>query len=133
MLSNYFKWIETYKSATAESKGINNKPVSDEHMENVRFTAFRMDTVRALINRPILINSWFRCKSLNSAVGGSVSSQHLDGVAVDFKVNGMKPKQVMEIILKSGISFDQLIIYDSFIHISFKKTLKEERKQLITK
>ncbi|MGL5797747.1 MAG: D-Ala-D-Ala carboxypeptidase family metallohydrolase [Cetobacterium sp.] len=132
-ISNYFTEKETLVSATAESKGIKNVVEFKEHKENILFTAFRMDLIRTIVGVPLIVNSWFRSKKVNNAVGGSKTSSHMLGLAVDVMSKTMTPKQIKDKIIASGVSFDQLIEYDTFVHVGFKKDIGEERKQIMKK
>lgn len=96
-------------------------------------TASRMDLVRYILGVPVIINSWYRSAEVNKAVGGSPRSQHLEGVAVDFKTKSFTPRQIYKKILDSGISFDQLLVYKTFVHISFNLNIEKDRKEIIDK
>lgn len=128
-VSNFF----TLKEATKTDTGLDNKPSTPEEAFNILFTASRMDLIRTIIGKPIIVNSWYRSKEVNKAVGGVPTSQHALGQAVDIRVNGMTPKQIMDKIKNSGVSFDQLIVYSSFVHISFKTDINKDRRQIIIK
>ncbi|MGL4988675.1 MAG: D-Ala-D-Ala carboxypeptidase family metallohydrolase [Paraclostridium sp.] len=132
-ISNYFTEKETLVSATADSKGIRNILELKEHRENILFTAFRMDLIRTIVGKPLIVNSWFRSRKVNDAVGGSKTSAHMAGLAVDVMSNSITPTQIKDKIIASGVSFDQLIVYNTFVHVGFKKDIGEERKQLIIK
>ncbi|MGL6100418.1 MAG: D-Ala-D-Ala carboxypeptidase family metallohydrolase [Fusobacteriaceae bacterium] len=132
-ISNYFTEKETLVSATADAKGIRNILELKEHRENILFTAFRMDLIRTVVGTPLIVNSWFRSRKVNDAVGGSKTSSHMLGLAVDFVSKTMNPRQIKDKIITSGVSFDQLIEYDTFVHVGFKKDIGEERKQIMKK
>jgi uncharacterized protein YcbK (DUF882 family) len=90
-------------------------------VENLRYTAGRLEEVRALLNHPMAISSGYRSPALNDAVGGSLTSQHRYGLAVDFTADGFgTPFEVCKAIEAGGIAYDQLIHeYGSWVHISF--------------
>jgi hypothetical protein len=72
-----------------------------------------------LNNKPIMINSAFRCKQVNDAVGSKDTSQHRLGCAADIRVPGMTPDQVVQAIINSGLPFDQVIReFDRWTHVS---------------
>ena len=75
----------------------------------------KLQQLRYAINKPIIINSAFRCPQRNTAVGGSPKSQHLLGKAVDIRVNGMTPRQVAAAAEKIG--FGGIGIYNTFTHL----------------
>ena len=66
-----------------------------ELMENVMAVAQLMEAIRSYLgDKPITVNSWYRTKAYNTAVGGSAKSNHMLGRAVDFRVKGMTPAEV---------------------------------------
>jgi hypothetical protein len=69
--------------------------------------------------KPIMINSAFRSKKVNDAVGSKDTSQHRIGCAADLRVPGMTPDEVVRKVIASGINFDQIIReFDRWTHIS---------------
>lgn len=99
-------------------KGLDNTPNATEIANLVR-TALLLEQVRALIKKPIIVNSAFRSKAVNDAVGSKDTSQHRIGCAADIRVPGMTPKQVVEACIKAGIPYDQVIEeFSSWTHIS---------------
>jgi hypothetical protein len=80
-----------------------------------------------------MVNSGFRCKELNDAVGSKDTSQHRLGCAADIRVPGLSPDQVVQAILNSPIQFDQLIReFDSWTHISVpNEPFGSPRKQVL--
>lgn len=132
-ISNYFTEKETTVSSTGDRLGIKNI-VPDSLKNTVAYTAVRMDTVRVLLAVPCTVNSWFRSLELNNAVGGSKTSDHMQGRAIDF-VPSMNLRDAYNKIKNSGLSYDQLIIYPNqrFIHISFKDDITTERKMSFEK
>jgi hypothetical protein len=66
-----------------------------------------------------MINSAFRSKQVNDAVGSKDTSQHRLGCAADIRVPGMTPNEVVQTLIASGLGFDQVIReFDSWTHIS---------------
>ena len=123
-----FKISELVHSDRAKEKNINNMPdlVALDNMLNLIY--FCLQPVRELIKKPMIITSGYRCKKLNTLVGGSENSQHMRGQAVDFIIQGMKPAQIVEIIKNSDIPFDQLINeYESWVHISYVKDFNRRK------
>ena len=75
------------------------------------------------MDKPIYINSGYRCKELNKEVGGSENSYHMKGLAADFKTNDKEDLPRMYNFLQRNIKrFDikELIKYDTFIHMAIK-------------
>lgn len=108
-LSEHFTLEEFTASQTAIRRGLNNTP-TPQMIEKLKRTAQKMEQVRALLGKPIFINSAYRSPSVNRAIGGAATSQHCKGEAVDFVCPQFgTPKQICQAIIKAGIHFDQLI------------------------
>ena len=93
-----------------------------------------LDTIRLLLNVPCTVNSFYRSPELNNAVGGSKTSDHMKGRAIDF-IPKMNLREAYNKIKSSGLSYDQLIIYpkQNFIHISFIEDITLERNMAFEK
>jgi hypothetical protein len=121
-LSPNFTLEELTVSEVAQRKGLDNTPNATEVANLVR-VAELLEQVRALLNKPILVNSAFRSKPVNDAVGSKDTSQHRIGCAADIRVPGMTPKQVVQACIDGGIPFDQIIEeFGSWTHISVPNT-----------
>ena len=81
-----------------------------------------LETVRALLGKPILVDSAFRSPEVNHAVGSTSVSQHLKGCAADIRVPGMTPAQVVKAVYKAKLPYDQLILELGWTHISIPNT-----------
>ena len=116
-------------SNKARELGIKNIPTDTQTMNNLLYLITEcLQPLRDKIKRPIIVTSGYRNAQVNKAVGGKPNSQHQTGQAADIHVNGMRPSQLVEFIVKSGIEYDQLINeYDSWVHISYVKG--KNRKQ----
>lgn len=115
-LSPHFTLAEMTVSDTARARGIDNSPLA-QHLANLRVTAHRMEAVRAIVGRPIIINSAYRNPTVNRLVGGVPTSAHALGWAVDFNGSIADARK-----LADGLdSYDQLILErnGAVIHISF--------------
>jgi zinc D-Ala-D-Ala carboxypeptidase len=121
-LSKYFTLDEMTRSQTASQRNILNVP-NDTQIENlIELCICVLDRIRETVSRPVMVTSGYRSNLLNKAVGGSRTSQHLQGQAADIQVKGMKTEQLFQLILKSGIEFDQCIQeFDTWVHISFNE------------
>ena len=75
----------------------------------------RLQRLRDLVGKPIIITSGYRTISHNKKVGGSKNSLHLQGKAADIKVNGIDPGQLSKQAEKVG--FNGIGIYKTFIHV----------------
>lgn len=129
-LSEHFTLEEATYSETAVRLGINNQP-NEQQLANMKHAAAELEKIRALLGKPMHINSWLRLPDVNVAVGGSKISSHMDGWAIDFTCAGFgSPLEVCKAIEKSGIKFDQMIHeFARWTHISFAP---EMRGQVLT-
>jgi len=113
---------ELTASETAARNGWDNTPGPSE-LANLKRLADLLEQVRALLGKPVLVNSAYRGKQVNDAVGSKDTSQHRIGCAADIRVPGMTPDQVVRKIIASGINFDQVICeFWSWTHISVPNT-----------
>ena len=74
-----------------------------------RLAAFLEQVREVLGNRVVVINSAYRSKAVNNAVGSKDTSQHRLGTAADIRVPGMAPDAVVRAVMASGLAYDQLI------------------------
>ena len=132
-VSKNFLLSEFTNSSTAKRLGIDNEPTK-KHLRNLQRTVdFLLQPLRDAVG-PIRISSGYRNPSLNRAIGGSRSSQHCKGEALDlqfWEMGQMNNKVIYDWILDSGIEFDQMINeFDfSWIHVSLVK--KGNRMQVL--
>lgn len=128
----YFSLIELSNSNTAQLRGIDNTPTSDVKVNLIHLITHLLNPIREKFGKPIKVNSGYRCPSLNKSVGGSVSSQHVKGEAVDITAgNPTLNKQLFTLIQNSGLPFDQLIDEKNYtwLHVSLKSNTN--RKQIL--
>jgi zinc D-Ala-D-Ala carboxypeptidase len=88
---------------------------------NVLRLAQILEQMRQLLgDKPIVPTSWYRPAEKNAAVGGVITSGHPSGFAVDFKVQGMTPAEVVKALAPHvrTLGIDQLIEYDTHVHVS---------------
>jgi uncharacterized protein YcbK (DUF882 family) len=109
---------------------LDNTPNAAE-LVNIKRLAEFLETVKTTLGgKPIIINSAFRSKAVNDAVGSKDTSQHRQGLAADFRVPGMAPDAVVRAIIAAKLPFDQIIReYDSWTHISIND--KPRRQALV--
>lgn len=127
----YFTISELCASNTANARSIDNTPPPTAKVCLTALITHVLDPVRELWKRPIMVNSGFRCPSLNKAVGGAPTSQHITGEAADITTGTKKGnKELFDIISRSDIPFDQLIDEKNFswIHISYSN---RNRRQIL--
>ena len=130
----YFSISEMLKSDTAIKQRLwNGAPKEAE--ENLRALVDEvLDPLREAYGRPIRVNSGYRCPKLNTLVGGTPNSQHMRGEAADIQPvvgNEADLPELARILIENG-KFDQLILYPTFIHVSYKR-LGWNRKQVLQK
>jgi hypothetical protein len=137
-ISTHLNLAEVTRSDSAKRHGIDNTP-TPEHLENFKLLAEKVfEPIRLHFKEPIFISSGYRSKALNDFIGGSASSQHCKGQAIDIDMDGSKGgvtnKMVFDFI-KSRLDFDQLIAEfpensnPAWVHVSFTKT--GNRKQIL--
>ena len=132
-VSKHFTFYEATNSRTAKKYGVKNYP-SRGDFKTIKYTAKRMEKIRNIVGMPLVVNSWYRSPNTNRLIGGSSSSSHRYGLAVDFSVKG-NARIAFDRIKRSGYSFDQMIYYKrrNYVHISFRKNKRTERKQTFIK
>lgn len=116
-----------------EHREFDNTPDEVELANLKRLAEFLEKVKEVLGGKPIMINSAFRCKQVNDAVGSKDTSQHRIGCAADLRVPGMTPDEVVKAIIASGIGYDQVIReFDRWTHISIpNKLFDSPRKQAL--
>lgn len=130
---------EFLKSETAMTLGIENFPTWEEVERMKKFANEVLDVIRSHWGQPLLLSSGYRVPSLNTAVGGSPTSDHQNGLAVDIKLPTWSKRKLSELyhliydMTEQGtIEIDQIIYYRNkkIIHIGIGERL---RKQFIVK
>jgi zinc D-Ala-D-Ala carboxypeptidase len=107
-LTPHFSLAEMTRSTTALRKGIPNKPSVDEVRALTLLCQKVLEPVREHFGKPVIVTSGYRAPRVNMAVGGSGSSQHCNGEAVDFTVAGESNLAVCQWI-HANLDYDQLI------------------------
>jgi putative chitinase len=92
----------------------------------MKISAEGMEKIRALLGKPIRVNSWLRLPEVNVAVGGSKISSHMDGWAIDFTCAGFgDPYTVAKALKDSDIQVDQCIHeFGRWVHVSFAPQMR---------
>jgi hypothetical protein len=102
-----------------DHRELSNEPNESETTNLVRLANFLEQVKELLGGKPIMVNSAFRSKAVNDAVGSRDSSQHRVGAACDFRVPGMTPDDVVKAIIASDLPYDQCIReFDRWTHLS---------------
>jgi len=137
-LSKHLSLAEVTRSDSAKRKGISNQP-TPEHIENFKKLALNIfEPIREHFKVPILISSGYRSKDLNTAIGGSLTSQHCQGEAIDIDMDGAGTISNADVFnyIKDELNFDQLIWEfgtdknPDWVHVSYESTGKQ-RKQIL--
>ena len=119
-LSEHFTFEEL---TITDHRQFDNTPNATEMDNLIRLAGFLEQVKEVLGSKPIMINSAFRSKQVNDAVGSKDSSQHRIGCAADIRVPGMTPDEVVKAVIASGIGYDQIIReFDRWTHISVPNT-----------
>jgi len=104
---------------TTDHREFDNTPNETERANLVRLAGLLELVKVAIGGKPVMVNSAFRSKKVNDAVGSKDTSQHRVGCAVDIRVPGMTPDQVVKAVITAKLPFDQLIReFDRWTHIS---------------
>jgi uncharacterized protein YcbK (DUF882 family) len=106
-----------------DHREFDNTPNEAETANLERLALFLEQVKKVLGGKPIMVNSAFRSKQVNDAVGSKDSSQHRMACAADIRVPGMTPDEVVKAVIASGIGYDQIIReFDRWTHISVPNT-----------
>ena len=145
LLTPHFTLLEFTESRTAKKHGIDNTPSGMAVQNLKRLCLYTLEPLREELGLPVIITSGYRCKELNDKMKShSKRSQHIEGRAADFYVgsgltvqgSGFSRRELLikafrEILTNPKIDFDQLILYPSFIHVSYVSREKNRRGILI--
>jgi hypothetical protein len=138
-ISEHLDLSEVIRSDSAKRNGISNMPIP-KHIDNFKLLAEKVfEPIRNNFRCPIHISSGYRSIELNTAIKGSLTSQHCTGEAIDIDMdgtpNGVTNKMVFDFI-KDNLEFDQLIWEfgtnenPDWVHVSYESTGKQ-RKQIL--
>ena len=137
MISKHISYKEGVHSNTAIRRGIDNTPTDDQlyFMEIVAEEVF--EPLREWVGGPIKINSFYRCPELNTAIGGSATSQHCKGQAMDIDDTfGKATNAEMYNFIKEHLDFDQMIWEfgdddnPAWVHVSYVSPEKNRNRCL---
>lgn len=130
-ISENFYLREVEYSHTAVYLGIDNAAPHDVISNARKFASIVLQPIRTKIGLPFDVSSWYRSPALNKAVGGSVTSSHLTGMAVDFTIRGMTAQETFDAVLVAlkdlRIQFDQLLLEHNtktgarWVHLGWRK------------
>ncbi|VXB85511.1 Peptidase M15 [Enhydrobacter sp. 8BJ] len=137
-----FWYSELIHSNTAMRLNLPNTP-TEQHKQNLIEACTNLwQPMRKLLDKPVHINSGYRSLAVNNAVGGSKTSAHSAGFAIDFTAPSFgNPRQIVKFLAdalpKNGIKFDQLILEfpdssSAWVHIGYKNRTGNQRGQILT-
>lgn len=129
-ISKHLELSELTRSESAKRLGVSNMPPT-EHIENLKQLAEHIfEPIREHFGKPIRISSGYRSAILNKAVGGSNTSQHSLGQAIDIDMDGTDIKNIDIFNFIKTLPFDQLINeFDyAWVHVSYSP---KNRKQIL--
>ena len=135
-LSENFTLEELTYSKTAEDKKISNIP-KVEHIKNLQLLCDHiLQPIRDTFQTSVKVSSGYRSPELCLAVGSTIKSQHTEGKAVDFEIDGIPNLQLANWIYKN-LDFDQLILEfwnpaednSGWVHCSYNGS--QNRKQYL--
>ena len=107
-----------------DHRELSNEPNESETANLQRLADFLEQVKTVLGGKPVMVNSAFRSKAVNDAVGSKDTSQHRIGCAADIRVPGMTPDEVVRAVIASGLGYDQIIReFDRWTHISVPNTV----------
>lgn len=141
-ISKHLALVELTRSESAKRKGISNAPTA-EHIENMKVLAEKVfEPIREHFGCPIHVSSGYRSRELNYAIGGSSTSQHSSGEAIDIDMDGsasgVTNADVFNFI-KDNITFDQLIAEfpkngnPEWVHVSYSAKGPQRKQILVAK
>jgi uncharacterized protein YcbK (DUF882 family) len=126
-LTEHFTLEEMTVSEYAARNGLKNDP-SETAVQNLKVLCKTvLEPLRLIVQKPVIITSGYRSKTVNKAIGGSSTSQHVKGQAADFIVIGMTVEEVFDIIAER-LPYDQLIQeFGKWVHVSYAGKLRHEK------
>lgn len=133
-LSSNFSLEELCFSNVATKNHIKNQPTREATEALGCLVQNLLQPLRDKLRRPIIVTSGYRSPELNKLVGGASNSQHTLGQAVDITVAGMTPRTLAEFIIRTGLTFDQMIVEEangtSWLHLSYTRKFNRKERLL---
>lgn len=128
-IQSHFELLEFFVHCSPKEKF--NGYTTPEVIENIFALSHILQSIRNDLGTPIVITSGYRGDEHNKLVGGVRTSQHLNGSACDFVCPGVSNYRKLSERIDDLVQFDQMIVYDNFIHISYNR--EYNRNQIIYK
>ena len=126
----------TFSELIKTDAGLDNTPNDMNVLSNICRLAAFLQTIRNELHLPIIVNSGYRSKEVNEAVGGVSSSYHCKGLAADIKCSDMD--KLLTVLHSHLMDIDQLGIYYNkntqlWFHVGLAEDSKVPRTQIYTK
>lgn len=135
-ISKHITYLEATRSQTATKNGIENNPSEQQLVAMCILAEKVFEPLRIHVAGPVAINSFFRSVELNKKLGGSSTSQHCKGEAMDIDdTYGHMSNADMFNFIKDNLDFDQMIWEygnndnPDWVHVSYKKS--GNRKEIL--
>ena len=137
-LSQNFHVSEFVKSNDAVRLGIDNTPTPQIVSNLTALCENVLEPIRSNFGQPVRVSSGYRSPTLNAAVGGASSSQHVLGMAADIEIYDIDNCELAQWIA-NNLTFDQLILEfhnhsaganDGWVHVSYNTA--GNRNQILT-
>lgn len=138
-LTDHFVLEEFTASHDSKAFGIGNTPGENAIKNMTLLCENVLEPLRALLQRPLFINSGYRSPELNKRVGGVSNSQHMRGQAADVRAKNLQDANNMVKLISDYLDFDQVFVERSakgngtmcyWVHVSYKKS--GNRKQVLS-
>lgn len=133
-LTMHFTLEEMIHSDYAENHDISNSPSKIIIDNLIMLCVLILEPLRTALDKPIIINSGFRCKELNKAVGGVPNSHHLQGLAADINFSSEAELKKMLYILKDNTHLDLALIERSksskWLHVQLPLKGRPPRRRI---
>ena len=122
-LTEHFSVAEMLHSSYAKKNNIRNVPDTDNYYKvlfNLCRLCFQLEKVRQILKKPIIINSGYRTREVNKAVGGVYNSRHLTGCAADISLKNISKNEIQELKAWQSMNPDvrEFIVRETYLHIA---------------
>lgn len=122
-LTEHFTVEEMLRSSYAKKNGIRNVPDTDNYYKvlfNLSRVCYQLEQIRTLLNKPIIINSAFRTRQINKAVGGVYNSRHLTGCAADISLKNISENEIKKLKAWQSMNPDvrEFVVRETYLHIA---------------
>lgn len=138
-LSPNFTYAECTTSAKAKENRIDNTPNAESLSNMVYLCNNILEPLRAYFGKPVKVNSMYRSIATNRLIGGSRTSQHCLGEAVDCEIDGIPNKTIADWV-SEHLKFDQIILEfynpqeganSGWVHISLKRNGTNRKAKMV--